>query len=68
MLGKHSGRHAIAKRAETIGRPLEGDRLAAVVASFKVRADEIGEINDAELIAIIDRVDGVVPEPVAQYA
>ncbi|NBB50775.1 2-isopropylmalate synthase [Rhizobium sp. CRIBSB] len=62
VLGKHSGRHAIAKRAETIGRPLEGDRLAAVMAGFKIRADQIGEINDHELIAIIDRVDGVVHE------
>ncbi|PZU00669.1 MAG: 2-isopropylmalate synthase [Brevundimonas sp.] len=67
VLGKHSGRHAIAKRAETLGRPIEGERLAAVVASFKQRADQIGEINDAELIAIIDRVDGV-SEVVVQYA
>ena len=65
VLGKHSGRHAIAKRAETIGRPIEGERLAAVVVGFKQRADQIGEINDAELIAIIDRVDGLA---VAQYA
>nr|WP_316628974.1 hypothetical protein [uncultured Brevundimonas sp.] len=67
MLGKHSGRHAIAKRAETIGRPIEGERLAAVVVGFKRRADQIGEINDAELIAIIDQVDGV-SEVVPQYA
>jgi len=67
VLGKHSGRHAIAKRAETIGRPIEGERLVAVVAGFKQRADQIGEINDAELIAIIDAVDGV-SETVAQYA
>ena len=58
---------AIAKRAETIGRPIEGERLVAVVAGFKQRADQIGEINDAELIAIIDAVDGV-SETVAQYA
>ncbi|RZJ02513.1 MAG: 2-isopropylmalate synthase [Brevundimonas sp.] len=69
VLGKHSGRHAIAKRAEVIGRPIEGDRLAAVTASFKQRADLIGEINDAELIAIIDRVDGVhAPEEHAYAA
>ena len=68
VLGKHSGRHAIAKRAETIGRPIEGERLAAVVAGFKRRADQIGEINDAELIAIIDRVDGVSVEQEEVYA
>ena len=58
----------IAKRAETIGRPIEGERLAAVVAGFKQRADQIGEINDAELIAIIDRVDGVCVQQEEVYA
>jgi len=32
---------------------LEGQRLADVFAGFKQRADQIGEINDAELTAII---------------
>lgn len=57
VLGKHSGRHAVAKRAEVLGFPLEGDRLAAVVVGFKARADQIGEINDEELLAIIASVD-----------
>ena len=46
----------------------EGERLAAVVAGFKQRADQIGEINDAELIAIIDRVDGVSAQEDEVYA
>ncbi len=54
VLGKHSGRHAVAKRAEVLGHTLEGDTLAAVFAGFKRRADEIGEINDTELTAIIN--------------
>lgn len=53
VLGKHSGRHAVGKRAEALGHALEGQRLAEVFAGFKRRADEIGEINDAELTAII---------------
>jgi 2-isopropylmalate synthase len=53
VLGKHSGRHAVAKRAEVLGYPLAGDVLAEVFAGFKRRADEIGEINDTELTAII---------------
>ena len=53
VLGKHSGRHAVAKRAEVLGHALAGDLLAQVFAGFKRRADEIGEINDAELTAII---------------
>jgi 2-isopropylmalate synthase len=52
VLGKHSGRTAVQKRAEVLGYPLAGDRLTAAFAAFKARADEIGEIDDAELIAI----------------
>jgi 2-isopropylmalate synthase len=54
VLGKHSGRHAIAKRAEALGHPVSGAHLAAAFAGFKRRADEIGEINDHELLAIIE--------------
>lgn len=53
VLGKHSGRHAIATRAEALGFPLTGNTLGQVFARFKHRADEIGEIDDDELIAII---------------
>ena len=56
VLGKHSGRHAVAKRAEALGHPLTGAHLAAAFAGFKTRADQIGEINDAELTAIIAAV------------
>ncbi|WP_396594464.1 2-isopropylmalate synthase [Brevundimonas sp. R86498] len=52
VLGKHSGRTAVAKRAEVLGYPLVGDHLTAAFAAFKTRADEIGEIDDAELVAI----------------
>ncbi|HEY0926470.1 2-isopropylmalate synthase [Brevundimonas sp.] len=54
VLGKHSGRHAVAKRAEALGHPVSGAWLAAAFAGFKRRADEIGEINDHELLAIIE--------------
>jgi 2-isopropylmalate synthase len=53
VLGKHSGRHAIAQRAESLGYRLSGNELGAVFADFKRRADEIGEIDDGELAAII---------------
>jgi 2-isopropylmalate synthase len=35
-----------------LGHPLIGTHLTAAFAAFKARADEIGEINDAELTAI----------------
>lgn len=52
VLGKHSGRHAVAKRAEVLGHLLSGVHLTDAFAAFKARADEIGEIDDAELTAI----------------
>lgn len=56
VLGKHSGRHAIAQRAETLGYRLNGNELGHVFARFKQRADELGEIDDSELLSIINAV------------
>ncbi len=56
VLGKHSGRHAIAQRAEALGYRLTGNELGHVFVSFKRRADEIGEIDDTELVSIITAV------------
>ena len=61
VLGKHSGRHAVAKRAEVLGHPLVGTHLTAAFAAFKTRADEIGEINDAELITICTTTKSAEP-------
>lgn len=54
VLGKHSGRHAVAKRAEALGHVLSGDHLNAAFSGFKTRADQIGEIDDRELLAIVE--------------
>lgn len=54
VLGKHSGRHAVAKRAEALGHVLAGDHLNAAFSGFKTRADQIGEIDDRELMAIVE--------------
>ena len=54
VLGKHSGRHAVAKRAEALGQVLAGDHLNAAFSGFKTRADQIGEIDDRELLAIVE--------------
>ncbi len=56
VLGKHSGRHAIAQRAEALGYRLSANELGHVFANFKRRADEIGEIDDNELLSIINAV------------
>ncbi|MGQ0532783.1 MAG: 2-isopropylmalate synthase [Caulobacteraceae bacterium] len=53
VLGKHSGRHAVAKRATVLGFDLSDVEINTLFASFKRRADEIGEISDAELRGLI---------------
>ncbi len=58
ILGKHSGKHALAARAKELGFEIDDDRLAAVFVSFKVLADEFGEIADAQLIDLISGVTG----------
>lgn len=62
VLGKHSGRHAVAKRAEALGHVLAGDHLNAAFSGFKTRADQIGEIDDRELLAIVEAA-----RPVPRY-
>ncbi len=55
VLGKHSGRHAIAKQAAAMGYTLADGDLSDVFAAFKRRADEIGEIDESELRGLLDR-------------
>src|SRR5579864_669573 len=45
ILGKHSGRHALAARAKTLGYVLEGENLDRAFAAFKVIADEVGIVD-----------------------
>ena len=58
ILGKHSGKHALAARAKELGFEIEPDRLAAVFTAFKALADEVGEVADAQLINLITGVTG----------
>ena len=58
VLGKHSGRHAVAKQALAFGHTLDDSGLSEVFAAFKRRADEIGEIDEAELRALLGRNTG----------
>ena len=53
VLGKHSGRHALAMRARALGYVLEGEALDRVFASFKEVADEIGLVDAARLLSIL---------------
>ncbi|WP_146402438.1 2-isopropylmalate synthase [Pseudobythopirellula maris] len=55
VLGKHSGRAALADRATALGHPLAGDELDAVFAEFKKLADKKKEIYDADILALIEK-------------
>ncbi len=53
VLGKHSGRHAFAKRAEAMGYRLEGEALDAAFRAFKALADRKRTITEADIEAIV---------------
>src|SRR6185369_10523703 len=55
VLGKHSGRAALADRAKALGYHLTGEQLQGVFEEFKVLADKKKEIYDADIAALIDQ-------------
>ncbi|QDS96146.1 2-isopropylmalate synthase [Roseimaritima multifibrata] len=62
VLGKHSGRAALADRARQLGFQLTGEQLQSVFAEFKKLADKKKEIYDGDIVALIgseisDRVE-----------
>ena len=58
VLGKHSGRHALAARAKSLGFVLEDAKLDRVFAAFKIVADEIGTVDSARLLSLIAESEG----------
>jgi len=62
VLGKHSGRHALAARARALGYILEGDRLDRAFALFREVADEVGIVDTARLLAILAELDSGRPQ------
>ena len=53
VLGKHSGKHAVADRAKQMGYELKDEELDSVMTQFKDLADRKKRIFDADLEAII---------------
>ncbi len=54
VLGKHSGRAALADRAKALGYHLTGEQLQTVFDEFKILADKKKEIYDGDIAALID--------------
>jgi 2-isopropylmalate synthase len=62
VLGKHSGRHALAARAKALGYVLEGEHLDKTFAAFKAVADEVGIIDTARLLALLSQAHSQHPQ------
>jgi 2-isopropylmalate synthase len=56
VLGKHSGRHALAHRLKELGRPLDGQLLDDFYHRFVELADRKKAIYDQDLVAIATQV------------
>jgi 2-isopropylmalate synthase len=55
VLGKHSGRAALADRAKALGYHLTGEYLQEVFDEFKKLADKKKEVYDADIAALIEK-------------
>tara|TARA_R110002049_G_scaffold2750_8_gene22308 strand:+ start:265531 stop:267099 length:1569 start_codon:yes stop_codon:yes gene_type:complete len=63
VLGKHSGRAALADRAKTLGYTLSGAQLQTVFEQFKLLADKKKEIYDGDIMALVQQqISGSVDE------
>ena len=54
VLGKHSGRAALADRAKTLGFTLSGEQVQSVFVEFKKLADRKKEIYDSDITSLIE--------------
>ncbi|HKD91050.1 MAG TPA: 2-isopropylmalate synthase [Terriglobales bacterium] len=68
VLGKHSGRHALAKRCSELGWPLSGERLNEVYQCFIELADRKKNLYDQDLLAILGAAKPVATEPTRELA
>lgn len=62
VLGKHSGRAALADRAKTLGFSLSGEQLHSIFEKFKDLADKKKEIYDGDIVALIEEQLSDVPD------
>ena len=55
VLGKHSGRAALADRARALGYRLTGEQLQVVFEEFKKLADKKKDIYDGDILALVEK-------------
>ncbi|MGE0448968.1 MAG: 2-isopropylmalate synthase [Vicinamibacterales bacterium] len=56
VLGRHSGRHAVARRAEQLGLSLTADELAQVYQAIVTMGEHRKSVGDNDLRRIVERV------------
>jgi len=64
VLGKHSGRHALKVRLETLGFQLNEEQLEKVFEKFKKLADRKKEITDTDIIFLAEEEQFKTHNPV----
>jgi 2-isopropylmalate synthase len=62
VLGKHSGRAALADRAKALGYELSSEQLQTLFERFKLLADRKKEIYDGDIAALCDEQFTGLPE------
>jgi 2-isopropylmalate synthase len=62
VLGKHSGRAALADRAKALGYQLSPEQLQTVFERFKLLADRKKEIYDGDIAALCEEQFSALPE------
>ncbi len=55
VLGKHSGRAALADRAKQLGFTLDDDQIKSVFKQFKILADQKKEVLDEDISCLIEK-------------
>ncbi len=62
VLGKHSGRHALRTRLESMGFLLSDEQLEGIYDGFKALADKKKEVYDEDLAALMEELLEAAPD------
>jgi len=62
VLGKHSGRAALAARVKAMGYSLSAEQIHTVFEAFKILADKKKEIYDADIASLVEQQMRAAPE------
>jgi 2-isopropylmalate synthase len=64
VLGKHSGRHALQRRCEELGHPLDAAQVQELYRRFTELADKKKVVLDEDLIRLLHHMEQQLPTSV----